>query len=333
MGMRLSLLACVLTLALAGVRAQTVEALADTVYERASNAVFWGDWDELERLDAAARVDTQRARNGGLALCQINSALARSYASPSLQYHEARVAGTLAWAQRRPELALAHAAHLEALSDLAWFHRGSGYANTVSEQRFKDFHAALDRALGYADQHAAVLAGNGHAAQVVVNILVGRSASVAQQLAAARRGLSKEPWNECIYRAAINGLMPKWGGRPQQLEAWVREAMRDLPEAEASMRYARLYSDAVDRHYEQSLFEETLAQWPLMRDGLKRLSQAHAQGTYWTNRRAFMACMAKDREVAVQALEGIDKPDLDAWRGGSNGQRNYQACRRWALQS
>ena len=51
------------------------------------------------------------------------------------------------------------------------------------------------------------------------------------------------------------------------------------------------------------------------------------------NRRAFLACMAKDRDTAAEALEAIDKPDLDPWGGGSDGQRNYQACRRWALQS
>ena len=127
--------------------------------------------------------------------------------------------------------------------------------------------------------------------------------------------------------------MPKWGGRPQQLEAWVREAMQGLPEAEASMRYVRMYDDAVGLHYEQSLFEDSLVQWPLMRDGLKRMVEANPHSIYWRNRRAFLACMAKDREATVEALEAIDKPELDSWGGGSDGQRNHQACRRWALQS
>jgi len=307
--------------------------LANSAYERAHRAMYWADWDELERLDAAARVDPERARNGGLALCQVREAIGRGHGNPSLAYHEARVAGTLAWAQRRPELALAHAAHLEALSGLAWFHRGGGYANTVSDQRFRDFRATLDRAQAYAEQHAAVLSGDGFAAQVMAELLRDRGASVAQQLAAARRGLKQEPWDECIYRSVINSLMPKWGGTPQQLDAWVREAMRNLPEAEASMRYVRLYNDAVDRYYEQSLFEDTPVQWPLMREGLKRMVAAHPQSEYWRNRRGFLACMAKDRETAAEVLEAIDKPDLDAWSGGSDGQRNFQACKRWALQS
>lgn len=312
---------------------QPPAALADDIYERAASALYWADWDELERLDAAARVDPQRGRDGGLALCRLRSGLGSGTADPSVAYHEARVAGTLAWAKRRPELALAHAVHLRALVDLAWFHRGSGYANTVSEERFKDFHATLERALAYADRHAAVLAGDSYAAQLMLEMLLGRDSSVAQRLAAARRGIGKEPWNECIQRAALNGLMPKWGGRPQQLEAWVREAMKGLPDAEASMRYVRMYDDAVDLHYEQSLFEDTLVQWPLMRDGLKRMVATHPQSRYWRDRRAFLACMAKDREGAVEALEAVDKPELDAWGGGSDGQRNYQACRRWALQS
>lgn len=332
MAMKQILATCALAAGLHGVQAQPA-VLADTAYEQASSALFWGDWDELERLHAAARVEPRRARDGALALCQVHSALSRRYESRSLAYHEARIAGSQAWAQKRPALAFAHAVHLRALSDLAWFYRGGGYANTVAEQRFNDFRATLDRALAYADQHAAVLAGDGDAAQVLVEILRGRGAGVAEQLAAARRGLGKEPWNDCVYRAAVTGLMPRWGGRPQQLEAWVREAMRGLPEAEASMRYARLYNNAVELHYEQSLFDETLVQWPLMREGLKRLTQAHPHSPYWRDRRAFLACMAKDRDVAVEALETIDQPYLEAWGHGSEGHRNHQACRRWALQS
>jgi len=71
----------------------------------------------------------------------------------------------------------------------------------------------------------------------------------------------------------------------------------------------------------------------VVREGLKRMVASHPQSEYWRNRRAFLACMAKDRDTAAEALEAIDKPDLDPWGGGSDGQRNYQACRRWALQS
>lgn len=307
--------------------------LADTLLVDGPKAVFWADWDEVERLDAAARQDARRAANGGLAFCQMRDALNWKYASSSLAYHEAHVVATAAWAARRPELPVAHVAHLQALSQLAWFHRGGGYVSSVSEQRLQDFHRTLDRAVAYAQRHAAILSSDPLAAAVMTQIVRAQGGSVAQQLAVARRGLTREPWNECLYRVAVTGLVPRWGGRPQQLEAWVRESMQGLSEEQASMRYARMYNDAVDQGYEQTLFADTLVQWPLMRQGLERLAQTHSAGTYWRDRRAYLACMAGDRDAAVQALERIDKPDADAWGGGREVQRNYQACRRWALQS
>ncbi|WP_457421710.1 hypothetical protein [Roseateles sp. P5_E7] len=304
----------------------------DDIHYQAASATYWADWDELERLGAAARAAPQWSRDGALALCSFRHGLGSGAIDQSLAYHEARVAGTLAWAQRRPELALAHASHLRALVDMAWFQSGSAFANTTPGDRRKDYRVTVDRVQAYAEQHAAALSGDSHAAEVMLEVMLFRRVSVDERLAAARRALSKEPGDECIYRAAINGLMPRWGGTPQQLEAWVREAMRTLPDGEASMRYARLYNDAAVHHYEQSLFENTRVSWPLMRQGLERLVAAYP-GDYWRNRRAVLACMAKDREVAAAALKTIDQPELDAWGSDRDAERNYQSCKRWALQS
>lgn len=333
MSMRQVLLALGLLCALAPCRAQPAAQRADVIHYQAASAMYWADWDELTRLDAAARTTPQWSRDGALALCSFRHGLGSGAVDQSLAYHEARVAGTLAWAQRQPELALAHAAHLRALVDMAWFQSGSAFANAAPGDRRKDYRVTVDRALAHADQFAATLSGDSHAAEVMLEVLLFRRASVEERLAAARRALSKEPEDECIYRAAITGLMPRWGGTPQQLEAWIRESTRNLPEAEASMRYARLYNDAAVQQYGTSLFENTRVQWPLMRQGLERMAAAYP-GDYWRNRRAVLACMAKDREVAAGTLKTIDKAEPGAWGSDdSDAERNYQACKRWALQS
>ena len=155
---------------------------------------------------------------------------------------------------------------------------------------------------------------------------------VKQQLEIARKGLRKDTTDDCIYQATIDSLMPKWGGNAQLLESWIRESMKGLPEKDALRRYARLYNTATYSDYEQSIFEASFARWPLMRDGLRAIISESPRSRFWKGRLAYFACMVKDREVAVPALEAIEAgPDFSAW--DSTGQRAYQACKRWALQS
>ncbi len=312
--------------------AANAPSLADTIEHRAASAMFWGDWDEVERLYAAARAAPQRATEGGQAACLFGVGAERGYGGSSQAYHEARVAGTLEWTRRRPDSPLARAMHLDALVSLAWFYRGAGFANTVSDQRFADFRAKLNEALDYAKANSAVMARDSYYVRPLLTLLRGLNVGVRQQLEIARQGLRQNAFDECIYYRSVDSLMPKWGGTPQQLESWVRESMKGLPDAEALKRYARLYDVAADSEYEQGLFDDSLARWPLMRDGLRALVAESPQGRYWKNRLAFFACMVKDREVAVPALEAVEEaPRFDTW--GPTGQRNYQSCKRWALQS
>ena len=162
--MKRRLLAAVLALSQALALAQVptptptpTPTFADTVQERAAKALFWGDWDELERLHAAARTATQRATEGSLPACLFARGIGRGYDEESLAYFESRVAGTREWTQRRPDSALAHALHVEMLVDLAWFYRSGGYAKTVSAQRLTDFRAKLNEALAYAKAHGSAM--------------------------------------------------------------------------------------------------------------------------------------------------------------------------------
>jgi hypothetical protein len=320
------------TAASAPTTAASAPVLADTIYDRTSQAVFWGDWDELERLYAAARTDLQRATEGGLATCAFGYGVSRSYTGESQPYHEALVAATRAWARSRPNSPLAHAVHLQMLVDQAWFSRGNGFAKTVSDQRFADFKAKLNEALAYTKANAAVMAGDNYYVRPLLRLLRGMGVGVEQQLEIARKGLRKDATDDCIYASTIESLLPKWGGDPDDLERWIRESMKGLPEREALKRYARLYNLATKGDYAQSVFDASLARWPLMRDGLRAIISESPGSRYWKGRLAYFACMVKDRDVAVPALEAIEwAPDFEAW--DSPGQRNYQACRRWALQS
>lgn len=336
MALRRTLLGCLLALLQGLAPAQPDEspaAFADEVEERTATAMFWGDWDEVERLYATARATSQRSKEGHQAVCRFAVGADRRYRQGTSQAHQdAKVAGTREWVRRRPDSPLAHAMHVDSLSSLAWFYRGSGFGNTVSDQRFVDFRAKLDEALAYAKANATVMGRDNYYVRPLLTVLVGLGFSTGQRLDMARQSLRRDIYDECILNRSIDSLTPKWGASPQQLEDWIRETMRGLPEAEALKRYARLYDIATGAEFEQSLFERTPARWPLMRDGLRELTREAPANRGWKNRLAYYACMVKDREVAVPALEAIEAdPGFDHW--GSDGQRTYQACKRWALQS
>ncbi len=309
--------------------------LADGIKERAATAAFWADWDEVARLFAAAKLDPTPSREGWQASCEFMEGAARSFGNRAQTWHEALSASTLAWVRRQPDSPLAHTVHLNALVQRAWFHRGGGYSDTVSEQSLAEFNAKLQEALSYFNANAAVITREAVHLGPVLWLARGAGIDQERQLGLARQALQLSPGDACLQRIAITGLLPKWGGDERRVDAWIRESMRDLSPDEALMRYAVLYSSASSGDFKERLFERSLARWPMLKDGLQRLVQAHPASVFWRNRRAYFACMAQDRESAASALEALDTApgaaNMEHW--GDGGKQTYQACRRWALQS
>lgn len=302
--------------------------------ERAArDALWWGDFAELERLHAAAALSPRRVGDGFTLRLYFHDALDAVFDRDPVteDYHRHLTALTARWAREHPSSTLAHQMHLRARTALAWWHRGTGFANTVSPDALKQFHAEIAAAIDYLTRHADVVLRNseGHALALVLARAAGWS--IDRQVAIAEAGLQLAADDDHLHRTMLNSLLPKWGGNAELVDRYINWAADRAAPDVAPMLYARLYAHAGQAQFGHSLFTDTAVQWPRMKAGWQRLVERFPTA-YNHNRFAYLACMARDKPAFRDLVERIGtKPVLPAW--GSNPGRTLDGCRRWAAEA
>jgi len=321
-------MALALTPLIAAAQAQAVD---PTLTVRARQAIRLGDIEELERLHAEVRASKARDASGQLGLEVLRRTLDRQLDGPggAIEAYFAEVeAFTLQWAQARPRSSLAHAMHLAALTNRAWYHRGTGYANTVPPHAWRDFTAVIERAAKYAAAHAEVLRSDSTAYPVLLNIARASGAPLDRLVSIGIEGLERNPEDHTIYQRVMIGLLPKWGGDARSVERWIREAETRTRAAYGKALYALLYAEAADQEFEHALFEQSLAEWRDLREGFRDVLARWPTPEH-VNRFAYFACLARDQDTWHELVERVGtEPLLRQW--GSNPRQMYDSCKRWA---
>lgn len=170
---------------------------------------------ELTRLHALGRIEGKTLRLADVALSSV------SWLGPRDQ-----LARLDAWVQARPRSAWARTARGKLLVSWAWQARGSGYADSVTEEGWRLFRERLLRARQ--DLEAAVelegTGARGRAASTLISVAMGLSLgrTVAERwLRVARESDDALEADERM----LNFLMPKWHGDEAAMWAFARAAV------------------------------------------------------------------------------------------------------------
>lgn len=236
---------------------------------------------------------------------------------------------TLEWARDNPKSALAHILHAAVLVEHGWSYRGGGYAKEVPPEAWKDFHDYLRRAVSYLEAHADVALADSGAHRLLLKIGRGLDWNIAQLDAIRREGLKRNPDDIDLYFAMVEGLLPKWGGTPKQLDDYIRQATAETRDRFGTGMYARLYATAADRYFKHSLFESSHADWDTMKQAYEDMFARYPDSPERRNDYAYMACLARDKDTLLRLLDEIGT-DIRLSEWGANPERTLEGCRRWA---
>ena len=314
-----------------GVAHAATSAEGQAIEDATASAFWWGDFNELERLNAIYQRPGQRTQQGFSKLAYFRSGLDRvlkGQKGDTDAYFDELERLTLEWANQYPRSALAHVLHAGSLHAHAWSFRGTGYANTIMPQALDQYVAYEKRAADYLAAHTEVALKDSRAHAYLIEIGRALNWTFEQTWAVAQSGLALNSDDDALYFSVLTRTLPKWGGSAIEVDRYVNLVLARTQNELGMEWYARLYSDASDSQFQNDLFTDSLAQWPKMKQGFTdRLSRYQAPITL--NRIARFACLARDKPTLVAALAKVGpKPDLDAW--GTNSQRNFQACKQWA---
>lgn len=206
-------------------------------------------------------------------------------------------------------------------SDWAWQARGSGYADTVTDEGWKLFAERLERAEVALRAAWSLSQKMPQIADAMIWVCIGRSYPRVEMERWFRRGQELAPGYNQLYESKAEYLMPKWHGSEAQVLEFGRECVVStnvagkprllLVSIHESLERAGRKSRQVDRSYfaRASVWSDLKSAFEAYADG------APTVGT-WNKSFAKYAWYAQDWETLNRQLPKIRKPD-PAFFGGT----------------
>lgn len=175
-----------------------------------------------------------------------------------------------AWVGGAPDSALARTAHAIHLVNLGWTARGVRYANKTSDEQFARMAAFFERARAELREALA----RAPALSVASALELGMAKAdmgMAQRRKLVRAALQRSPRSFAVRYHHLFGLQPRWGGSPEEMQAFVNEtraAVRANPALTPLAGFGH-YAQGVDLFSQESY-----------QDAERRHTQALAEGEF-----------------------------------------------------
>lgn len=309
------------------------DGVKDPLSQQAELALWWGDFDTLEKLylDAGRSKDVNEY-NGRTARQSVRGGLAETLKYDHLNdaYFREFELLTERWAREQPQSVLAQLLYARVLYGRAWHIRGNGYWSGVPRGAKDEFVRLIAKAEAHIADRSSLLLRDTSAH--VYLMLIGRSAgwSYQQRYALLQDALLKSfDDEEALYEDLVLSLLPKWGGSWRDVQAFIDDMGQRTQARRGHEVYALLWTHVV-ADVEGNPFKVTSARWPLIKQGFESLAAKRAH-PFFANRLAYFACQAEDRDTASQWMSRLDnKPGIQYWRGGgAGGRQNLEDCQRW----
>jgi hypothetical protein len=258
-----------------------------------------GRYDELESIADSLRTAKARWPNGDWML--------RHFYSESFDLEGAdeatwqRMMGRLRdWAESHPTSITAPVALACGLTRYAWNARGSGYANTVTDEGWELFRQRLGEAYGVLDDASRLperCPGWYQAMQIIAR---GVGWERPRYDALLREATSLHPDYPVYYVEAAYRLLPRWYGEPGEWERFAKSATDTLADSLKYEMYARIvwYQS---RNFD-NVFKESRASWALTKRGFEEMTRRYPDCVELESARLVLATCAGDEAEAALAV-------------------------------
>lgn len=298
-------------------------------FERAIQSML-NEWnfDGLEKAAHEARLGKDRLRGGAWKIFIVYEGVA----SPPVAYKATNegwvnhLATLKQWMSVKPESATARIALAEAYVNYAWFARGHGFADTVSDDGAERFQDRLDLAASALAEAAQMKETCPFWYEVAQEIATGQGWRKEQMRQLFEEAIAFEPGFYHYYREYTNYLLPKWYGHEGDVEKLANEAIERVGGTEGAFLYFEIASVGVCQCGTEDDQVKRMS-WPGIKAGYEALAELYGVSDLKLNRFAYMAYEAGDKPAAQEALEKIGNNwDDRVWKNAAG----FEKARSWA---
>jgi hypothetical protein len=236
-----------------------------------------------------------------------------------------------AWIAARPDSVTAKVALADALTDYAWKARGSGWANTVSQNADQLFEDRLRQAQQVLDEAKYLPQKCPEWWDVQQTVALGLGMDKNAYLQMVNEGIASEPTYMDIYTNAILFLQPRWYGEAGDSENFIQTQADRRGGVEGDILYARCVWNLDLLRLDPNLFEaHPPLSWPRIAKGFDLLLSRYPTSLSVKSEYARLAAQKGDRATAKNLFSQIAlNMDRRVWLGDK---KDFLSFRSWALQ-
>lgn len=208
------------------------------------------------------------------------------------------------WEKAYPDSLTQKIALAEMLTEYAWYIRGSGYADTVTPEKWKIFKERISRA------EKVIIAARNHEEkdpylwQTAVRTGLGKGYDKKSfdAIVAESRKYFPKYWHVETSRAY--SLLPRWYGEKGDWEAFAKEAS-EQPDGLGAETYARIVISMMG--YYGNVYRDSPGKpsWEITKEGLDIMKQKYPASIKVDNYCARLGTLGSDRDYAKSAFDRL----------------------------
>lgn len=232
------------------------------------------------------------------------------------------------WVRARPESATARIALAMSYIDAASFARGTGYANTVSDKQWQQYHARAALAKQALIEAATLKDRDAYWYFTMEHVAFREGWDKTDMRELLDQALAFEPDYYHFFRPYTTYLLPQWYGDPGEILVFAKEFASTRPEPSGSITYFQIVS-GIACYCGSDIELMRTADWPKLQLGFANLQNAYGLNNLNANRLAEMATVFQDQPVAHEAFSHVVERDPAVWLT----EDSFEKARSWANSS
>jgi parallel beta-helix repeat protein len=301
-------------------------------YRQLRNTLWEKGFDELEETASRLRRERSEFTNGGSQLGYFYNSLGNGWSEykPS---REKEVFGILdEWIKEKPQSITPRIVKAKAYVDFAWHARGGEWARDVPDYAWKIFDEKLQKAWAVLTEAEKLEEKDPELYRLFLQAGMGLGKSDEEMNLLFEKGIAVGKWYFLLYFQRAIDLLPRWGGKPGELEAFVRRSAELNEGREGEILYAKLAGEVATmyRNLGPDSFKELGFSYPRAKQGHIYILEKYPEESYYLNTYCLLASIYEDKETAKGLFEKIgDNWDRNIWKKEEYF-RTYQA---WAYGS
>ena len=213
-----------------------------------------------------------------------------------------------------------------AYKSYAWYARGGGYANTVSEEGWRLFKERLLTAKEYLEKAYSLDQSDPNVPAGLVTVALGLCLERNEMEKQFQRAILADSSDHQAYYNKLLYLMPKWHGSKEEMFLFARESVRKAPpKSRIPMVLPAAHWEMYDGSGTRASYFRNSNVWKEMKEAYQTVTKSFPEAKRTHNWFARTAYMAGDYPVARKEVEMIgDDWDRTVW-GNKNAFEEIKA--------